>query len=96
MSRLRSSRGSSRTATPRPAAPRRPGILVQTPKSDIFVVMLGVAFAALLISCILMLLIWWRYDFKINAKLADNRQAPSQVAILRSADGLPSTPLLTS
>ena len=73
MSRLRSSRGSSpaaRTARPAAAASRRPGVLVQAPKSDIFVAMLGVALGAILLACLLMLLILWRYDFKVNAKLA--------------------------
>ena len=73
MSRLRSSRGSSpaaRTARPAAAASRRPGVFVQAPKSDIFVAMLGVALGAILLACLLMLMILWRYDFKVNAKLA--------------------------
>lgn len=45
-------------------------MLVQSPKSDIFVVMLGVSLGAILLACLLMLLILWRYDFKVNAKLA--------------------------
>jgi hypothetical protein len=32
--------------------------------------MLSVALGAILLSCLLMLLILWRYDFKANAKLA--------------------------
>ncbi len=43
---------------------------MQAPKSDIFVAMLGVALGAVLLSCLLMLLILWRYDFKVNSKLA--------------------------
>jgi len=74
LSRLRSSRGSSpaaRTARPAGAAAgRRPGVFVQAPKSDIFVAMLGVALGAILLACLLMLLILWRYDFKVNSKLA--------------------------
>ena len=74
MSRLRSSRGSKRPRPRPPARPRqparRPGVLVQAPKSDIFVAMLGVALGAILLACLLMLLILWRYDFKVNAKLA--------------------------
>ncbi|MBV8487008.1 MAG: hypothetical protein JO161_01900 [Planctomycetaceae bacterium] len=72
MSRLRSSRG-SRASIPaaRPAAAaRRPGVLVPAPKSDIFVAMLGLALGAILLACLLMLLILWRYDFKVNAKFA--------------------------
>ena len=73
MSRLRSSRGSSpaaKTARPAAAPSRRPGVFVQAPKSDIFVVMLSVALGAILLSCLLMLLILWRFDFKVNAKMA--------------------------
>jgi hypothetical protein len=32
--------------------------------------MLGVALGAILLSCLLILLILWRYDFKVNSKLA--------------------------
>jgi hypothetical protein len=32
--------------------------------------MLGVALGAVLLACLLMLLILWRYDFKVNSKLA--------------------------
>ena len=92
MSRLRSSRA-SRTAGAassgsRPVvAARRPGVLVQAPKSDIFVVMLGVALGAILLGCLLMLLILWRYDFKVNAKLAAlDRGAQTQTLALRSVD----------
>lgn len=76
MSRLRSSRASrtagaaSSASGARATVGRRPGVLVQAPKSDIFVVMLGVALGAIVLACLLMLLILWRYDFKVNAKLA--------------------------
>ena len=64
------------------AAARRPGVLVQAPKSDIFVAMLGVALGAILLACLLMLLILWRYDFKVNAKLAA-RDGQAQIAVAR-------------
>ena len=89
MSRLRSSRGAKAAATPasgaRPAAAasRRPGVLVQAAKSDIFVAILGIALAAILLACLLMLLILWRYDFKVNAKLAA-RDGQAQVLSLAS------------
>jgi len=73
LSRLRSSRGFSpaaSTAHPAAAASRRPGVFVQAPKSDIFVAMLSVALGAILLACLLMLIILWRYDFKVNSKLA--------------------------
>jgi hypothetical protein len=65
LSRLNPSRGSSAPAASRatPAA-RRPGVLVQSPKSDIYVVLLGVSLGAIVISCILMLILWSRYEFK--------------------------------
>jgi hypothetical protein len=67
MSRLASSRGSSAPAASSrssAAAPRRPGVLVQSPKSDIYVVLLGISVGAIVISCILMLVLFGRYDFK--------------------------------
>ncbi len=84
MSRLRSSRGPRTSPSgPRPAVSRRPGVLVQAPKSDIFVAMLGVALGAILLACLLMLLILWRYDFKVNAKLAA-REPARQLQIVDS------------
>jgi len=91
LSRLRSSRGAKTAAPgtrsgPRPtvAAGRRPGVLGQAPKSDIFVAMLGVALGAIVLACLLMVLILWRYDFKANAKLAA-RDSVSPVLIAASA-----------
>ena len=85
MSRLRSSRGSSAAAkTARPVAAagaRRPGVFVQAPKSDIFVAMLSVALGAILLACLLMLLILWRYDFKVNSKLAARDTAVQNLTI---------------
>jgi hypothetical protein len=70
LSRLASSRGSSApAASSRSAAPaaRRPGVLVQSPKSDIYVVLLGISVGAIVISCILMLILFSRYEFKTKA-----------------------------
>ena len=93
MSRLRSSRESS-VSTPAvraAAAARRPRVLVQAPKSDIFVAMLGVALGAILLACLLMLLILWRYDFKVNSKLtARDPVVRSQMIATRSGGNLPS------
>jgi hypothetical protein len=36
---------------------------VQSPKSDIYVVLLGVALGAIFVSCILMIVIFYRYNF---------------------------------
>jgi hypothetical protein len=56
---------------------------VQAAKSDIFVAMLGVALGAILLACLLMLIILWRYDFKVNAKLA-SRDRGVQTLMLAS------------
>jgi hypothetical protein len=82
LSRLNPSRGSSAPAaasTRSAPAARRPGVLVQSPKSDIYVVLLGVALGAIVISCILMLILWGRYEFK--TKVAAQTPAPSAVAL---------------
>lgn len=76
MSRLRSSRGSNAPKTRAAAPARSRGVLVQSPKSDIFVALLGIALGALVIACLLMLILLWRYDFKVNAKLAAVDPAP--------------------
>jgi len=46
--------------------------------------MLGVALGAIVLACLLMVLILWRYDFKANAKLAA-RDSVSRVLIAASA-----------
>jgi hypothetical protein len=52
--------------------------------------MLGVALGAIVLACLLMVLILWRYDFKANAKLAA-RDSGSRV-ILAAADQAGITP----
>ena len=81
MSRLPSSRGSSAAASGRSssAAPRRPGVLVQSPKSDIFVAMLGIALGAIVIACILMIILFSKYSFSTKVS---GLVAPAQVATL--------------
>ena len=78
MSRLPSSRGSSAAAAGRssPAAGRRPGVLVQSPKSDIYVAMLGISLGAIIIACILMTLIFSKYElqhkgFRAHGSISD-------------------------
>jgi len=58
-----------RSASSRPAAARagRPGVFVQTPKSDIYVVMLSIALGAMFLGSLLLVLILGRYDFKVKA-----------------------------
>lgn len=81
MSRLNPSRGSSAPAAASRSAPaaRRPGVLVQSPKSDIYVVLLGVALGAIVLSCILMIILWSRYEFK--TKVAAAQPAPRAIAL---------------
>jgi hypothetical protein len=42
------------------------GVYVQTPKSDIFVALLGVAAGAIFLGFLLLLLVLWRYDFSTS------------------------------
>jgi hypothetical protein len=63
LSRPRSGRAASAGAGgARPAG--RPGVFVQTPKSDIYVALLGIALGAMLLGCLLLVLILNRYEFK--------------------------------
>jgi hypothetical protein len=49
--------------------------------------MLGVALGAILLACLLMLMLLWRYDFKVNAKLAArDRGAQTLILASRSAE----------
>ncbi len=69
MSRQPSTRGSSATAASRgasAAAQRRPGVFVQAPKSDIYVALLGLALAAILIACLLMLVMLNSYGWNVK------------------------------
>lgn len=68
MSRQKSGRGGKKAAPARgraaAAAPRGGrGVYVQAPKSDIFVVLLSISLGAILIGCVLLLLVWGRYDY---------------------------------
>jgi hypothetical protein len=66
LSRPRSStRGSSTPARgSRPAG--RPGVYVATPKSDIYVALLGVALGAMILATLLLVVLFGKYDFKIT------------------------------
>jgi hypothetical protein len=79
LSRLPSSRGSSPSGPTRAAVPRRPGVLVQSPKSDIFVVLLGVSLGAIVLGCLLMTLLLARYGFSVKVSTAPS---PAQVTRL--------------
>ena len=47
----------------------RPGVFVQTPKSDVFVTMLGIALGAIVLGCFLLILLLKRYDFQTKAAM---------------------------
>ena len=81
MSRPRSGRAASGAASRTPAG--RPGVFVQTPRSDVYVTMLGVALGAMILGCILLLLIWKRYDFQ---KTVSSLDAPSRPALARAPE----------
>jgi hypothetical protein len=71
LSRQASSRGSSPSTTTRPASASRPrGIVVPSPKSDIFVVLLGISLGAIVLGCLLMILLLARYSFSLRVSAA--------------------------
>ena len=74
MSRPRSGRAASaQAAAARPAG--RPGVFVQTPKSDIYVALLGIALGAMILGCLLLVLILNRYEFKTKVSALDSPRA---------------------
>jgi len=81
LSRPRSGRAASAGGGgSRPAA--RPGVFVQTPKSDIYVALLGIALGAMIIGCILLLLILNQYGFstKVSRLTLPSVTAPRALA----------------
>ncbi|MHB1562194.1 MAG: hypothetical protein ACYC61_32505 [Isosphaeraceae bacterium] len=81
MSRLPSTRGSSSGAAGRAAAAqRRPGVLVQSAKSDIYVAMLGVSLAAILIATILMTVLFASYGWSTKISQANATPAVTRLA----------------
>jgi hypothetical protein len=56
-------RGAARAAAP--AAAKRPrGVYVQAPRSDVYVVLLGISFGAIALACLFLFLVWNRYELK--------------------------------
>ncbi len=78
MSRPRSARANAPAAGR--AAGGRPGVFVQTPKSDIFVVMLGIALGAMVLGCLLLVLVLNRYGF--STKVSSVAPAAHSIAAL--------------
>jgi len=85
LSRPRSGRAASAGAgAGRPGG--RPGVFVQTPKSDIYVALLGIALGAMLLGCLLLVLILNRYEFK--TKVSALGHAPASVALASRSDSV--------
>ncbi len=81
MSRQKSGRGAN-TAKAKPAKPGKSakpkmasaaggrGVYVQSPKSDVYVTILGISLAAMLLACLFMFLVWQKYEMKLNPTAA--------------------------
>ncbi len=65
MSRPRSTRTSASPARPS-ARGGRPGVFVTTPKSDVYVAMLGISLGAMVLASLLLTLILNGYEFKVT------------------------------
>ena len=68
MSRLKSARAAKPAkpakASRAAAAPRGGRVLVQTPKSDVYVALLGVSLGAIVLGCLLLVIHLNRYEFQ--------------------------------
>ena len=68
MSRPRSTPAKPTKATKKTTRPAgRPGVYVATPKSDIYVALLGVSLGAMVLATLLLTLLLNSYEFKITA-----------------------------
>ena len=88
MARARSTPAPARSAARTSGGPR--GVYVQSPKSDIFVALLGVAVGAMLLGVILLILVLNRYGFstKVSAVAPATSSAVSIVSIESTAPAL--------
>jgi hypothetical protein len=66
---------------PRGNAPR--GVYVQTPQSDIYVALLGVALGAMVLGCILLILVLNRYGFSMRVS---STSAPTLGAVASGSE----------
>jgi len=57
-------------------------VFVQTPRSDVYVAMLGVALGAMILGCLLLVLVLNRYEFSIKAA---STTAPASTSLALAA-----------
>ncbi len=63
----------------------RPGVFVQTPKSDIYVVMLSIALGAMFLGSILLIMLLSRYDFKLKVSALSPTPSATAIAFLENS-----------
>jgi len=92
VSRLKSAPAAKRSTPARSsaAAGGARGVYVQSPKSDIFVVMLAISLGAILFGCLLLTLVMNRYDFKIKPTAMN--AGPARVLALTANPEIPEFP----
>lgn len=86
MSRQRSA--AARGASGGARAAGRPGVFVQSPRSDVYVAMLGVALGAMILGCLLLILILQRYEFTTKATAIFSSSNSALAANLEKSDSL--------
>jgi hypothetical protein len=89
LSRPRSGRAASGGGGSRPAG--RPGVFVQTPQSDLFVVLLGISLGAMILGCLLLILVLWRYDFSTKVSALNPLSPVAEKPLFADASGKMST-----
>jgi hypothetical protein len=62
--------------------------MIQTPRSDIYVVMLGIALGAILLGCLLLMLVLNRYEWKTKVSVLGS-SSPGLVAAVEQPVGSP-------
>jgi hypothetical protein len=90
VSRLKSAPAAKPRAGARSAPAGARGVYVQAPKSDIYVILLGISLGAILLGCLLLGLVMNRYDFKTKptASLPSFSSSERALASLADSDDL--------
>jgi hypothetical protein len=63
--------------------------LVQSPKSDIYVTLLGIALGAMILGCLLLVLLLNRYEFKTSVSRLEPLRTMSEAPALAAAESSP-------